>query len=373
LKIAIVTLGIYPIHTGGVELHSWKLLAMLLAKGDKVICITKKRTGDEFHETTSEYPVVSLGSGSAIVGPFEFLVSASLRLLRMRRQIEVVHVQYATYFLIPAYFFGLLTGRPFIASCRGSDLIYWSRHWFWKRAQRFLLENAAYVSAVSSQMASILVDQYHLSPKKVVIIPNAVDEEEINRIPKDSPERSKLKRVIFLGNLRAVKDPLAAIEAFRLLNRSMKDTELLVVGDGPLKKQAMEYVRTTGISDSVVFKGMVSHSEALKLLNSSDALVISSLSEGNPNVVIEAMALGIPVVGTSVGGLRDLVIQGETGMLVEPQSPKRLADALYTILNDSELAHSITVSAKRKVAKYTWATLTSAYESLYARAIAGNA
>jgi glycosyltransferase involved in cell wall biosynthesis len=97
------------------------------------------------------------------------------------------------------------------------------------------------------------------------------------------------------------------------------------------------------------------------------------LSEGNPNVVIEAMALGIPVVGTSVGGLRDLVIQGETGMLVEPQSPKRLADALYTILNDSELAHSITVSAKRKVAKYTWATLTSAYESLYARAIAGNA
>src|SRR5437899_8821127 len=98
---------------------------MLLAKGDRVICITKKRAGDEFHESTSDYPVAALGSGSAIVGPFEFLILASLRLLRMRRQIQVVHVQYATYFLIPAYIFGLLTRRPFIASCWGSDLIYW--------------------------------------------------------------------------------------------------------------------------------------------------------------------------------------------------------------------------------------------------------
>ena len=337
-----------------------------------VICITKKRAGDEFHETTGDYPVASLGAGSAVVGPFEFLISASLSLLRMRRQVQVVHVQYATYFLIPAYIFGLLTGKPFIASCRGSDLIYWSRHWFWKHAQKFLLHNAAFVSAVSSQMASILINEYHLPPNKVVIIPNAVDEEEINRISKYRSEKSTMKRIIFLGNLRPVKDPLTAIEAFRLLNQSMKDTELLVVGDGPLRKQASEYVKTTRISDSVVFKGMVSHEEALKLLSSSDALLIS-LSEGYPNVVIEAMALGIPVVGTSVGGMRDLVIQGETGMLVEPRSPRRLADALYAILDDSELSHSITASAKHKVSQYTWETLTSAYESLYAKAVAGTA
>ncbi len=365
MRIVIITLGIYPLQTGGVELHSYHHLQKLLERGHEVVCFTKRRKWDNPAEASKSYPVHVIGFAAPILGPVSFLIGASIRLLAMRDNVDVVHVHYATYFLIPAYILRLLTGTPYISSCRGSDLIYGSRHPTWRRLQTFLLRRSSFVTGLSSQMNRILTEEYRLPEKQILTLPNVIDDEEIERISSVPYARRSSSKIVFLGNLKPVKDPMTTVRAFKLLTEKMADVELVLIGDGPTRTEILEFARENGIEKRVVLKGAIPHLDALRELSSADALVISSVSEGSPNVAVEAMALGVPIVATGVGGIMDLVINGRNGLLAPPKSPEKLADAMYRVLSNKCLAHSIIEEGRRKAEKLTWKNLILAYENLY--------
>jgi len=370
LRIAIVTLGIYPIQIGGVEVLTYKQLEKLRKRGHKVFVITKKAPNDKRVEASDSYPVHRVGSMFPFVGQVLFLAAATFLLIRMRRSLDVVQVQYASYFTIPPFVLRLMSGVPYIVSCVGSDLLRWGRLGLWSRILRVLLLNASYVTALSTELRDVLVEEFRLPVGEVIVLPPPFDEAEVLATPR-VPATSG-KKVIFVGNLKPVKDPMTALRAFANLHRRMPDSMMVFVGDGPCRMEMEGFVTEQGLQANVAIRGSVAHEAALKEIADSDLLVMSSLSEGGPIAAMEAMALGVPVVGTNVGGLRDLVATGTSGLLVNPGAPEELAEAMYKVLASRTLAERFVAEASKRIAGRSWTNLVAHYEDLYARAVIQN-
>jgi colanic acid/amylovoran biosynthesis glycosyltransferase len=117
------------------------------------------------------------------------------------------------------------------------------------------------------------------------------------------------------------------------------DFRIVLVGDGDLREEIQRRALSLGIRDRIDFAGWQDHSGVQKILGASRALVLASFGEGLPVVIMEAMAMGRPIVSTDVGGIAELVVDGDTGWLVPPGNPERLAEAMRSVLEapDAEL------------------------------------
>ena len=135
-----------------------------------------------------------------------------------------------------------------------------------------------------------------------------------------------------VAKLSPVKGHQYFLEAAAAIADARSNVAFLVVGDGVRKKELEEMAAELGIADKVIFAG--ARDDVPSLLKLMDVFVLSSLSEGSPNVVLEAMAAGLPVVATDVGGLPEIVIDGESGILVPPGDSGALAAAVGDLLDD---------------------------------------
>jgi glycosyltransferase involved in cell wall biosynthesis len=141
--------------------------------------------------------------------------------------------------------------------------------------------------------------------------------------------------VLFVGNLVAVKGVDVLLKAWsRLAAAGVLGSEdrLAIVGDGPERGRLQAQAEALGLGPRVAFAGAVAFAEVPRWMAASDVLCLPSRSEGTPNVVVEALASGVPVVATRVGGVPELVRQGENGLLVPPEDAPALAEALASAL-----------------------------------------
>ncbi|MCK4513518.1 glycosyltransferase, partial [bacterium] len=139
-----------------------------------------------------------------------------------------------------------------------------------------------------------------------------------------------------VAKLSPVKGHEHFLRAAAGIAKAHDDVAFLVVGDGPRRQMLTEMAKELEIEDAVVFAG--ARDDVPSLLKLMDVFVLSSLSEGSPNAVLEAMAAGLPVIATDVGGLPDIVIDGESGILVPPGDWEALEKAITELLADPERA-----------------------------------
>lgn len=139
-----------------------------------------------------------------------------------------------------------------------------------------------------------------------------------------------------VGRLSPLKDPLTAVRAVAGVVRHHPDVVLRWVGDGPLRSEVLAEVHRLGLDDHVELLGR--RDDVPDLLCDFDLLLLSSTSEGLPRSVVEAMAAGVPVVATAVGGVPEVVVDGVTGLTVPPRDPAALADAVRRTLDDPAAA-----------------------------------
>ncbi len=166
--------------------------------------------------------------------------------------------------------------------------------------------------------------------------------------------------LLAVGRLVEAKNQALAVRALA----GVPDASLVFVGDGPLREQLAQAARSAGVEERVVLAGP--HLDARALIGAADALVISSRSEGLPLVALEALAAGTPVVATSVRGLRELLSDGRTALLVPPDDPEALAAALNRLLADDALARSLAERGLQLAGRYTEDAMVTAYLDLYA-------
>ena len=138
--------------------------------------------------------------------------------------------------------------------------------------------------------------------------------------------------VTIVGRLSVEKGHRYFLEGAKRVLNCLPETRFLIVGDGPLRKELGRLTSSLGVDGAISFLGY--QREVAALMSISDVLVLSSLREGLPNVLIEAMALAKPIVATRVGGVPEIVRDGETGILVPPKDPERLAESLLYLLRN---------------------------------------
>jgi glycosyltransferase involved in cell wall biosynthesis len=181
-----------------------------------------------------------------------------------------------------------------------------------------------------------------LPKERVVTIHNAIAPEslEVEGYADDLRVREGLgiepeeQVVSIVGRLSPEKGHIYLFQAIKKILAALPKTRLLVIGDGPLREKLEILSVSLGLGSAVSFLGF--RQDVVALMKISDMMVLPSLREGLPNVILEALALAKPVVATQVGGIPEIIRDGETGLLVPPKDPERLAEALLHLLRNPE-------------------------------------
>jgi len=212
------------------------------------------------------------------------------------------------------------------------------------------------IIAVSEQVRSDLVDYRVAGAEKISVVPLGFD---LKPFLDSAMQRGRFRRELCLSNgaplvgivgrIFPIKNHRLFLDAAARIAAEEKAARFVVVGDGTLRQEMEEHANALGIADRVIFTGW--RRDLPRIYADLDALVVSSNNEGTPVSAIEAMAAGCPVVATRVGGLPDLIRDGETGSLVPRGDAPALAAAVQRLLRDHESARRIGQTARARVAE----------------------
>ncbi len=212
---------------------------------------------------------------------------------------------------------------------------------------------------------------------KILVIPNGVD---IGNFSKDYSygELSLVadglgikpgeKTIISVSRLVPKNGIDILIRALEVLNYKLQTTnyKLLIIGEGEQKNELIVLARELNILDDIIFAGAITHGNLPKYLKISDVFVRPSRSEGLGNAFLEAMAAGVPIIGTKVGGIPDFLKDGETGFFCKVEDPGDLARKINLLLSDKELTTKITKNAQLVVSeKYDWNLIAEKFREIY--------
>lgn len=289
------------------------------------------------------------GSRRLLVGALAaFPLAVHLAREVQRDEVDHLHAHFATHPAVVAYVIHRLTGVPFSFTAHGSDL-HRDRHML---AEKVRL--AAFVVAVSSYNREVIIDECGAEvADRVVVVHCGVDQESFAPRTPGPPHGGPL-RVCCIGTLHEVKGQSLLIEACARLRTQGVPVELTLVGDGPDRQRLSEQ---TERPDQVVFAGALTRPEVRAVLERSDVLVAPSVPtadgrrEGLPVVLLEAMAVGVPVVASRLSGIPEAVIDGQTGLLVEPGDVDGLASAMGRLARDPALGESLSDRARAHLAQ----------------------
>jgi len=199
-----------------------------------------------------------------------------------------------------------------------------------------------------------------VAPSRIRMIPNGVDLDRFQPVRRERP----IVNVITVANLRREKAHECLLAAAARLAPRYPQLRYQFVGDGPRAEELGALTRRLNLQDRVEFLGH--RDDVAELLAAADAFVLPSRSEAFPNGAIEAMAAGLPVVACRVGGLVDLIEDGRTGLLVPPDDPSAMADALGSLMAAPDLAASLGRAARADVvARYSFDRMVRRFEALY--------
>jgi glycosyltransferase involved in cell wall biosynthesis len=239
-------------------------------------------------------------------------------------------------------------------------------------AEWFLSHFVYKVVAVSEHTAFNLQKYEKISPKKIQIIYNGINRNIQNVTIDKSKKRAELGiinsgPVIGLGvRLSEQKGITFLLAAMPEIIRFFPDITLVIAGKGPLEEKLKEQTIALGVESHVLFVGMrLDIPEVIKLF---DCYVLPSLWEGLPMVLLEAMAVGCPIVATDVGGVSSIIKSGENGILTKPRNPQELTDGIIKMLsNEAFRAECIKNNIRIFNEKFDAAVMTRSYEKLYLR------
>lgn len=211
----------------------------------------------------------------------------------------------------------------------------------------FVCRNADIVRCLYQAAAERLA-ALGVSRSKIAVVPSRCDTTlfDINRFP---PKRSKGCRLLYVGNLISGKGIHFLLHAFLRIIRKYPESTLSIVGKGPQEFELKKLTVKLGLSSYVRFLGHIKHDELPAIMHQADLFVFPSLSEGTPRAVLEAMAMELPIVATRVGGIPEMIVDGVTGVLVQPASITDLAEAIIWALSHPEWAEKAGRLARQHV------------------------
>jgi len=238
------------------------------------------------------------------------------------------------------------------------------------RLERVAFRFATRVVVNANAIREQLVSTRQTGPSKIVVIPTGVDLDRFDlRAPRDEQPTARPPggTVAMVARFRRQKDHPTFLQAARMVLADEPGTTFLLAGDGSLRESTETLARDLGVSGSVRFVGPVEPDAMARFLFGVDVAVLASKgNEGIPNVILEAMAAGKPVVATDTGGCREAVHDGVTGFLVPPGDAGQLAGRVLRLLGDGEMAARMGKAGRGRVeSEFSLARMADRFAGLY--------
>jgi glycosyltransferase involved in cell wall biosynthesis len=286
--------------------------------------------------------VLAQGSGGVVAGlrraPWRaalvpvLLLSLAWRCARVARHADLIHANWAICGAI-ASVVGKIIKRPVVTTLRGDDVTRAGRSWLERRLLDAAVKGSHSIVCVSEAMATQLRASYPNRARDIHVCLNGVDEAFLH-VARSTPISGCL-RIVAVGSLIERKGYDLLIDAVARM-RHRDGVRVRIAGDGPQRSRLQRQATTLGITDRVDFTGEVAPEEIPQFLADADVFILTSRSEGRPNVVIEALAAGLPVVSSALPGIDGLVKHGENGWMVEIGDIAGFAHALDEAFADPD-------------------------------------
>jgi len=391
MRVCLVIPRFFP-AVGGAERQAQALARRLLARGHHVAVLTRQLGGLPRHEVLDGVPVVR-AIRTIDLGPLfglTYVLSVARFLLAHRGEWDVIHVSFVYLDAFAAVLTRRLHRMPVIVrpACAGyyGDLARLTRFRVWpllpfldsltiRIVVRTIVRADAFI-ANSTELHKELIGG-GFPPGRIVQIANGVDLDHF--FPDPTARLPEARRSLglptglllaFAGRLDPQKGLHTLVEALRLLAAGCQGARLLIMGDGPQRAELEQAVRGAGVSDRVLFRGLVA--DVAPYLRACDIFVFPSVGEGMPNALLEAMASGLPCVASAVGGCMDVITDGQTGLLTPPGDAAALQSALQQLIQSPEMRKRLGAAAHDSVAsRFGLERMVERYEALFRAAGTG--
>ena len=310
-----------------------------------------------------EFPLYTLALASKIVEVSRF------------EKLDLIHAHYAIPHAISAYLAREILGgmSRIITTLHGTDITLVGLEPGYLPVMKFSIERSDGVTAVSRFLREKTTTNYGID-KDIRVIPNFVDTQKYRRLPASSicqrfaPQGERV--LVHVSNFRAVKRVPDVIRIFSEVRKKVP-SRLLLVGDGPERSACEILARELGLQHEVLFLGK--QQEIIPILSASDLMLMPSQSESFGLSALEAMACEVPVVSSSVGGLPELQVHGETGYIAEIGDVDRMARYAVDLLTNDVKRHMFGEACRRRaVDHFDVHPIVDLYESYYAECLAAD-
>ena len=352
--------GPLPPPAGGMANQTQQLAELLRAAGASVVLV----------QTNSPYKPDWIATVPVVRALFRLLAYV-VTLWKMAGEVDVMHVMANSgwswhLFAAPAIWIARLRRVPVVVNYRGGEA-----EEFLARAQtsvRFSMRQASALIVPSGFLKEIF-ERFGMPAK---IVPNIIDLARFHPRPDATPKKNgKALHFVVARNLEPLYDNETALRAFRLLLVEYRDARLTIAGSGPDAALLKTLTTRLGIDDRVAFPGRLDREQMAALYREADVVVNPSLADNMPNSVLEAMASGVPVVSTNVGGVPFIVEDEITALLVSPGSPAQTADAMLRLAGKPSLRRQLASAGLAEVERYTWPRVAPLLADIYRSAMAG--
>jgi glycosyltransferase involved in cell wall biosynthesis len=238
-----------------------------------------------------------------------------------------------------------------------------------KTQAQIAMQRAAYAFAhkvvANSRAAADRLLLERVPSRKIAVIANGLNLGQF----RSRPAPAALRKVVVVANLRPEKGHDVLIDAAAVVRQRFPDATFEIVGDGPERERLEARAAARGVSEAFAFLGH--RDDVASRLEAADIFVLPSRSEAFPNAVLEAMATGLPVVASGVGGILELVDDGRTGLLVPPDDAAALSERLCRLMADAAVGAALGAAARAEVeSHYSFDRMVAAFDDLYSTALA---
>jgi glycosyltransferase involved in cell wall biosynthesis len=343
--------GPQPPPNGGMAMQTSQLARLLAHEGVQVELVT----------TNAPYRPAIAGRIKGLRALFR-LIPYLWRIWRLAGKVDVIHLMANSgfswqLFAAPVIWIGWLRGTPVIVNYRGGE------------AREYLTTSARWVTPTMRKAVSLVVPSGFLQAvfqefgMYAAIIPNIIDLDTFR--PADEPPTGTSFTLVITRNLESIYGIETAIRALAAVREALPAVQLKIAGIGPLAGELERLVEELGLSDRVVFLGRLERHQVVELYHNAHAMLNPSRVDNMPNSVLEALACGVPVISTNVGGVPYIVEDARTALLVPPDDVQGMAQAIRRLCTDDALRAQLRENGRRAVAQYAWPEVRPRWLALY--------